>query len=203
MKKQIRKNLKATTRWITEKYRALSWPKAEDVLFVFLLSFCALFGLSMFVVGERIKNEKELIAYNPPPIINREVEKMVAGTPMEKMVPALSLKDDQVASFLVAIAKKESNWGKFSPKKDGKECYNYWGYRGKENQTASGYSCFDSPKQAVNVVGGRIAELLEQEIDTPRKMIVWKCGRSCASHAPGSAEKWIQDVGYYYEKLYN
>ena len=204
MKKQIKKNLKAKARWIAKKYQAVTWPKAEDVLFVFLLSFCALFGLSMFVIGERIKNEKEVAVYAPLPVINREVEKMVAGTPMEKMVPALSLKDDQVASFLVAIAKKESNWGKFSPKKEGRECYNYWGYRGPEDTTPSGYSCFKNPRHAINVVGGRIAKLIEQEIDTPSKMVVWKCGRNCeAAGGQAAADKWVTDVGYYYEKLYN
>lgn len=180
------------------------WPKAEDVLFVFLLSFCAFFGAAMFGIGERIKNEKDTVAYVPHPVINPAVKKMVAGTPMEKMVPALSLKDKQVASYLVAIAKKESNWGKFSPQKDGRECFNYWGYRGPEDTTASGYSCFASPKQAVNIVGKRIAKLIEQKIDTPSEMVVWKCGSNCeAAGGQEAADKWIADVGYYYQKLYN
>lgn len=188
---------------IVKKSQKIVWPRAEDALFAFLLSFCAFFGLALFGIGEQIKNEKYVV-YEKEVEINQEVAKMVAGTPMEKMVPYLSEKDDQVASFLVAIAKKESNWGKFSPKKNGKECFNYWGYRGPENTTDSGYSCFRNPRQAVSVVGRRIAELIDQEIDTPSKMIVWKCGRNCeAAGGQAAADKWIQDVGYYYRRMYN
>ena len=107
-----------------------------------------------------------------------------------------------MAADLVAIAKKESNWWKYSPQKDGKSCYNYWGYRGSYNQTRSGYSCFDSPKQAVDEVGGRMAELIDQEINTPQKMVVWKCGRICSAHDPYSVNKWIQDVDLYYNKFF-
>lgn len=204
MKKKLIKKVNKGFLRIVKKCQEITWPKAEDVLFVFLLSFCAFFGLTMFGIGEQIKNEKNTVVYAPQPIINREVEKMVAGTPMEKMVPALSLQDEQVASYLVAIAKKESNWGKFSPKKDGKECFNYWGYRGPENTTASGYSCFRNSRQAVSVVGGRIAKLIEQKIDTPSEMVVWKCGRNCeAAGGQAAADKWVADVGYYYRKLYN
>jgi len=106
-----------------------------------------------------------------------------------------------VASYLVAIAKKESNWGKFSPKKDGRECYNYWGYRGTYNQTESGYSCFRSPSQAVSVVGKRIEELISQNIDTPREMVVWKCGSDCSVFSQSSVNEWIDDVGFYFQKI--
>lgn len=204
MRKKLLKKLNKELLKFRKKCNKINWlQKAEDCLFVFLLSFCTFFGMMMFGIGEQIKSEKDIV-YTPAPVINREVEKMVAGTPMEEMVPFISLKDERVASFLVAIAKKESNWGKFSPKKDGKECYNYWGYRGKENKTASGYSCFKNPRQAINVVGGRIAALIEQEIDTPKKMVVWKCGRNCeAAGGQVAANKWVQDVSYYYQKLYN
>lgn len=126
---------------------------------------------------------------------------MVEGFPMEDMVPAISKKNREVASFLIAIAKKESNWGKYSPSKEGRDCYNYWGYRGSYNQTDSGYSCFDTPEQAVEAVGERIQELIDQEINTPERMIVWKCGSSCAGHDPYSVKKWIADVDMYYKKL--
>jgi hypothetical protein len=101
----------------------------------------------------------------------------------------------------VAIAKKESNWGKRSPVKSGRDCYNYWGYRGGYNMTDSGYSCFDSPEQAVQEVGDRIEKLLSQQINTPSRMIVWKCGRTCAGHDPAGVAKWISDVEHYYNKL--
>lgn len=130
------------------------------------------------------------------------LEVMLAGSPMEVMAEALSGRKDDVAAYLVAIAKKESNWGRHTPKKNGKECYNYWGYRGKENPTDSGYSCFDSPDHAVDVVGNRIERLIDQDIDTPARMVVWKCGSNCeAAGGQAAANKWISDVTLYYNKL--
>ena len=135
-------------------------------------------------------------------VFQKKINDLVDGYPIEKMSPYISHKNKKVASFLIAIAKKESNWGKLSPKKNGRECFNYWGYRGPESPTASGYSCFDSPQHAVNVVGGRIADLVADKIDTPKEMVMWKCGStSCASRDRGAA-KWIWDVGYYYQKIY-
>jgi hypothetical protein len=134
----------------------------------------------------------------------RSIEKLVSGYPIEKMVPYISTKEKKTAAFLVGIAKKESNWGKYSPKLNGKDCYNYWGYRGQgENVTPSGYTCFKNPKEAVNVVSERIDELVnDSNLNTPEKMIVWKCGWDCAGHSDESVSKWIADVGYYYRKVY-
>ncbi|MFA5899091.1 MAG: hypothetical protein WC829_08255 [Hyphomicrobium sp.] len=126
---------------------------------------------------------------------------LVVGHPIEEMLPYIAKCDSETAIFLIAIAKKESDWGEHSPKKEGKNCYNYWGYRGTYNQTDSGYSCFDSPEQAIEVVGRRIGELLAKNIDTPQKMVVWKCGSSCAGHDPASVRKWISDVALYRDKL--
>lgn len=126
---------------------------------------------------------------------------LVGGYPMELMAGEIAKKEKTVAAFLIGIGKKESNWGKYSPKKNGRDCYNYWGYRGGYNQTESGYSCFDSPKQAVTVVGGRIEELIGKKINTPERMIVWKCGRTCAGHDPSGVKKWISDVSSYFYKL--
>lgn len=125
----------------------------------------------------------------------------VSGHPIEEMVPHIQKRNDNTAAFLVAIAKKESNWGKYSPQKNGRTCYNYWGYRGSYNQTASGYSCFDSPEQAIQEVGDRIENLIGQNIDTPEEMIVWKCGATCAGHNPEDVRKWISDVKLYYDKI--
>jgi hypothetical protein len=177
-------------------------PPAEDILFVLLFIFSITFGALLFGIGEKIKNEKDFTASKIIPTkLEREIKKMVADHPIENMATYISRRDKSVAAYLIAIAKKESNWGIYSPKKDGKECYNYWGYRGTYNQTNSGYSCFDTPKQAVQVVGGRISELIDQDINTPRKMIVWKCGATCSGHDPASVEKWIQDVDWYYKKF--
>jgi hypothetical protein len=127
--------------------------------------------------------------------------KMVQGYPIAKMLPFIGRKDEKVAAFLVAIAKKESNWGKFTPKKDGQECYNYWGYRGPENPTDSGYSCFSSPKEAVDTVGLRIKNLIAEKIDTPQEMVMWKCGPGCTRRQSRSADKWVRDVGFYYDRI--
>jgi hypothetical protein len=126
---------------------------------------------------------------------------LIEDHPMERMIEPLLEKDENVSAFLIGIAKKESDWGKHSPKKNGRECFNYWGYKGKHDTTASGYSCFDSPEQAVDVVGGRIEDLIGKKVDTPERMIVWKCGSTCAGHDPASVRKWISDVSQYYYKL--
>jgi len=129
---------------------------------------------------------------------------LVYGYPIEKMLPYIALEDKQTAAFLVGIAKKESNWGKHSPKLNGKTCYNYWGYRGQgENVTPSGYTCFKTPQEAVSVVGKRISDLVNYSgLTTPSKMIVWKCGWDCSQHSDQSVQGWIADVGYYYKKVY-
>lgn len=135
--------------------------------------------------------------------IKKNIEKIIDNKPMQSMIAEVAKRDRETASFLVAIAKKESNLGKFSPKdEDGNECYNYWGYRGKENTTESGYSCFDSPEQAVAVVGDRIQYLTQVgNYDTPQKMSVWKCGFDCSWDNPVAVKKWISDVGYYHDQL--
>ena len=178
-------------------------PQIEDVLYVFLFIFSITFGALLFGIGEQMKKEiTPVVNYNIPSKLERDIKKMVAKHPMEKMAPYIAKQDREVAAYLVAIAKKESNWGKYSPQKNGKSCYNYWGYRGSYNQTRSGYSCFASPKQAVDEVGGRMAELIDQDLNTPQKMVVWKCGRICSAHDPNSVNKWIQDVDLYYNKFF-
>ena len=137
------------------------------------------------------------------PVLEFEIAQMVEGYPIAVMVPYIASKDRVTAALLIGIAKKESDWGKRTPKLDGKECYNYWGYRGKgKDVTRDGYSCFRSPRHAVQVVGRRIATLaVQQGLKTPDRMIVWKCGRSCAGHSAESVKKWISDVDYYFQQL--
>lgn len=125
----------------------------------------------------------------------------VKDYPIAEMVPYISQQDKTTAAFLIGIAKKESDWGKHSPSKNGRNCYNYWGYKGGYNLTSSGYSCFDSPEQAVEEVGGRITELINKDVNTPQKMLVWKCGASCAGHDPEGVRKWVSDVSLYFYKL--
>lgn len=139
------------------------------------------------------------------PVLKEKIDVMVDGHPMEEMTRFIAKEDPQVAAFLVGIAKKESNWGKRSPKLNGEDCYNYWGFRQeRERMGSGGHTCFDSPKEAVEVVGDRIAALIEKEqINSPREMVVWKCGYSCAGHDPAGVDKWIRDVDLYYQPLYH
>jgi len=141
--------------------------------------------------GLCLELEKERKIANQKTILYADI---LVGHPMEEMAEILAGIDSETARFLIAIAKKESNWGKHSPEKNGETCYNYWGYRGTYNQTASGYSCFDSKEQAIQVVGERVGELLAQGIDTPEEMLVWKCGSSCQGHNSKDVAKWVSDV---------
>jgi len=183
---------------ITEKY--LKTP--EDILFGFLVAFSLIF-IAFCFQSENIVYPEAVAQARPkaPTKMEKNIGKVVSDYPIEKMIPYIARQDSKVAAFLVAIAKKESNWGVHTPKKNGKECFNYWGYRGLENTTDSGYSCFASRAQAVNIVGRRIKNLVAQNIDTPREMLVWKCGGSCSAETGQGASKWIRDVGFYYKKL--
>jgi hypothetical protein len=127
------------------------------------------------------------------------LENLVSGYPIEQMVPYIARQNKTVAAFLVGIARKESTWGEHAPSVDGRDCYNYWGYRGGHNPTDSGYSCFDSPEQAVSVVGGRLQALVNQDLTTPARMVVWKCGGACAADL--GAGGWISAVSGYFYKL--
>lgn len=130
------------------------------------------------------------------------VRKMVAGHPIEEMLPYIFEKDHLVAAFLVGIAKKESNWGKRVPVLAGQDCFNYWGYRGiRKMMGTGGHTCFNSRKDAVDTVAKRLETLIHsQKLDTPEKMIIWKCGYSCEGHSRESVKKWIADVDMYFRE---
>lgn len=137
-------------------------------------------------------------------LLEGEVRSLVSGYPIEAMAPYIAKQDRSVAAFLVGIAKKESDWGKHVPTKNGQDCYNYWGYKGAGSLGSSmGYGCFSSPEEAISVVGTRMYTLVvEKKNATPNDMVIWKCGsRSCSGHEPGSVVKWIRDVDAYYSKL--
>ena len=134
--------------------------------------------------------------------LERKIRDMVTGFPIEHMIPFIIEKDPKVAAFLVSIAKKESDWGVRHPKYKGRDCYNYWGYKGPNRVGSGGHSCFNSRKEAVDIVGKRIENLVYgQDLNTPAKMIVWKCGSSCNGHSSIGVRKWISDVNYYYKQL--
>lgn len=171
-------------------------------LFVFMIFIFIVYGGLFYLYGKKVVDETgNFEPTKGASAMEMKFRKMVKGHPISEMAPYIAQRDKKTAGFLMAIAKKESNWGKYSPKKGKKECYNYWGYRGTYKPTVSGYSCFDSEKQAVEVVGKRIDELISQGTDTPEKMIVWKCGENCSEHSSQSVQKWIADVSFYYNKI--
>ncbi len=132
-----------------------------------------------------------------------QIKSLVQGYPIEDMLPYILEQDRVVAAFLVGIAKKESNWGKRVPVLEGQDCYNYWGYRGIRRLMGSGgHTCFNSRKDAVDTVASRLQKLISSEkLDTPAKMVIWKCGYSCDGHSRESVRKWIADVDLYFREL--
>ena len=109
----------------------------------------------------------------------KQMADMVKGYPIEKMVPLIAKKDRTVAAFMIGIAKQESSWGLHVPVYGDQDCYNLWGYRGKNPVGTGGHTCFDSPQDAVDTVAKRIEFLVSnQKLNTPNKMIIWKCGDS-------------------------
>ena len=133
--------------------------------------------------------------------LKKDVASIVKNTPMSTMVDAISKKPRPVAAFIVGIAMKESKFGVYSPKKGGRDCYNYWGFKGGGPTAAGGYSCFASPEQAVDAVGGKIEKMVAKGIRTPAQAISWKCGSSCAGHGQANVQKWISDVAINFNKI--
>lgn len=127
------------------------------------------------------------------------MEKMTAGHPIAKMLPYIAKRDPVTAAFVVAIAKKESNWGKVSPRKKNGDCFNYWGFKDKRFPFVAGHSCFPSAEAAVESVGNRIDKLVSNGRNTPSELVIWKCGSACAKD--GNAGKWISDVNMYFKPI--
>ena len=180
--------------------------KKYRVTFVSFIILIAMFFLIMNAnnLDKNIKVLDGLDFENKDKIAaEKQIAEMLEGYPMEKMIPALMKEDIGIAAFVVSIAKKESNWGKRVPVLNGEDCFNYWGYRGGgEKVTHDNYTCFDTPDEAVQVISARITELAKgQKLDSPKKMIVWKCGSTCAGHSPEGVRKWIADVSLYFNKI--
>ncbi len=186
-------------------------PDTDSALYLVVLLLSSVFFGLLFSASSRILTYEiesaDFVGSTPKfkTTFERSLDKMVKGHPISDMTPYLAQQNAVTASYLVAIAKHESNWGKYSPKMDGKECYNYWGYRGQtEKVTRSGYSCFDSPRQAVSVVGRRLNYLIwDLRLDTPEELLVWKCGSTCAGHDQGDVNRWARNVGVYSKKVEN
>ena len=136
--------------------------------------------------------------------LESEMAAMVKGYPIEKMVPYIAQQDRMVAAFMIGIAKQESDWGVHVPVgPNGEECYNDWGYRGKNAVGTGGHSCFSSPKDAVDTVAKRLQFLVSNEkMTTPDKMVVvWKCGYDCSWDKPAAVNRWVEAVNYYFKQF--
>lgn len=181
---------------------SVKWLMLALVL-VFLIAFAMYSRIFADGISKKVDNIKLVkVKNNHNKFLAEKIETLTAGYPIEKMTRYLSRENKEVAAFMVAIAKKESNWGKRTPKYHGRECYNYWGFRAKRAKMGTGgHTCFDSPKDAVGTVSRRIEDLLSKGVNTPQKMVVWKCGYSCGGHSSQSVQKWISDVSYYYNKF--
>ncbi len=133
-----------------------------------------------------------------------ELDSMVEGFPIAAMTKAIAQYDREIAGLIVGIGKKESNWGKRTPKLEGVECFNFWGYRGAGTNgfTPDGYGCWNTPEEAVKTIGDRLVKLREVRLSAePARMVVWKCGSTCAGHSDESVRKWIADVSIYYREI--
>jgi hypothetical protein len=171
-----------------------------------LTAIILFYGICAMAYGQKV--EKEIQDFKVPDSKNvaleRKIFSLTEGYPIEKMIPLMSQKEKMVAAFMVSVAKKESDWGNHIPLLNGKNCYNYWGYRGQSDfMTSDGYTCFKNSRQAVNTVSRRFSELInESDLNTPQKMVVWKCGWDCAGDSQENVSKWISDVDYYFKKFY-
>ena len=194
--------------------------KGKQLLFTFgamdsqrgrisMLIVLIIFVLTYLTLQHMIAEDKDLYATARPQVriitpLEKQITSLVKGYPIEKMTPYIAMQDPKVAAFIIGIAKKESNWGKRRPVFAGNDCYNYWGFRMKaEKMGSGGHTCFNSPKEAVDTIALRINELVNEEnINTPKKMVIWKCGYGCQDQPKNlSEEKWIRDVNIYYSKF--
>lgn len=131
------------------------------------------------------------------------LEKMLDGHPLEKMASEIAKQEPEIAALIVGIARKESQWGLRSPKKNG-DCFNYWGYKGAGGRgTGMGYACFATREEAVEKIATRLEKLVDKRGTSKPSALVtpWKCGNSCATHSPESVRKWVSDVNQYYTKV--
>ena len=209
MRTKTNRNIVKTVDFSKRKMKKLAYLEDDllrNFLFILIILFLILFIFCVVNSSQQIVKASDNVRLNIGKYRNQELEnkikKMTADYPIDKMAYYISRQDEDVAAFLVAIAKKESNWGKRTPKLNGKECYNYWGFREKRTRMGSGgHTCFDNPRDAVATVSGRIKNLLAKGVDTPAEMVIWKCGYSCKSQNPQSVKKWIADIGLYYSKF--
>lgn len=190
---------------VIKKFKKANRRK-KTILSFWLIFFVLISVFQFYKNQDKIKILNGLAQENVDKIeLEKKIYQMVRGYPIEEMIPYIIKTDSVVASFLVSIAKKESDWGKRRPILNGEDCYNYWGYRGvRERMGSGGHTCFDNPQDAVETVAKRIHYLVyEAKKNTPKKMIYWKCGSSCVGHSNYGIQKWISDVDFYFKKIIN
>lgn len=159
------------------------------------------------LVAARQKKQAEadakLLAQQDEENFAKKAREMVAGYPIEEMLPEILKQDREVAIYMIAMAKQESQWGKRVPVLNGEDCFNYWGFRAKRARMGSGgHTCFDSHADAVQTVGKRVHNLIyDYKRTTPERMLVWKCGSSCAGHSPEGVKNWVNTVTMYRDAL--
>lgn len=190
---------------INTKFKDFDLEKLRMPFTLMLFIFLMIMVLFIQDYQGGIKKEKEFnsASLKKKIALEKKIKNLTKGHPMEKMANYISSRDKITAAYLVAIAKKESNWGEHVPVLNGEDCYNYWGYRGiRDRMGSGGHTCFDSPKDAVATVSKRLAYLIQENgLDTPKELAVWKCGRACRSQNQNEVNKWIDDVALYYKKV--
>lgn len=132
-----------------------------------------------------------------------DLEELLEGYPLQKMAPEIAKRDPEIAALIVGIARKESQWGVRSPKKNG-DCFNYWGFKGAGGRgVGMGHACFATREEAVEKIANRLEKLVRKRgTSKPSAMVTtWKCGSSCAGHSKESVNKWVSDVNQYYSKV--
>lgn len=126
-----------------------------------------------------------------------KIRDLVGDHPIAQMAPYIAKEDPLVAAFFIAIARKESSWGDHVPVNNGKDCYNYVGFRLKtEEMGSAGHSCFSSPKEGFERTAKRIKNLIyDEKMTTAEKMVSpWKCGYRPDLDNKEAVQKWVSDV---------
>lgn len=190
----------------------LSSHQVKSLILIFLIAFTTYVILFKQYYRENfVSVQKTYIVEKSPREIEKENLKkelgiLVKGHPIEGMIPYIVERDKKTAAYLIGIAKKESNWGKRKPVLNGEDCYNYWGFRAKRERMGSGgHTCFDTPKEAVDVISKRIDQIIERnDVESAEDMLVWKCGSDCSvTGGQAAADKWAVDVDMYAKEILN
>lgn len=187
-------------------YQQFDSHHARKLILLFLIVMVLFFDLMILGWGQMMEREFQVlpqISLRKPNYLQINIRRLTRGYPIEKMTPYIARQNKMTAAFLVSVAKQESDWGKYVPVLNGQNCYNYWGFRGQApRMSRDGFTCFDSPRQAVATVANRFNDLIKNsDLTTPKKMIVWECGHDCANRPEQETSTWINGVSYYFDKI--